>query len=287
MGVSGESVSEVAIRRLRRASWRRQHLTSRSIWILLALQIVLAGGALGAWVRSRELAPQPSTLPPMRYGPANTGPASLESAYPLAVAEAQRWNSDAELLSAEEEIDWPVTAQDPTAEDAPAGGWLVYVFVAPYDHFGLNTSAATLSVLIERNGVTIANRQTEAWEYAPKPLAVQPVNLKISSTAALTAAESAVGRAFREDCPAARHVTRIGLGAGADGAPLWTVTYTQDRDDGNNALTIPINAQTGAVGPIADRAPACGPTTASMEPQRRTQLAGAVAYQDSSPTSRS
>jgi len=248
------------------AAGARSGLSRRGVILvsaLLALQLALAGAAIGSWLRSRALAPAAPNLPPISFGSGVATPVSLESAFPLALAEAQRWNADSRLLSVEEEVDWPSQPPNAAALATPAGGWLTYVFVAPFHRFGLSDTAATLSVLIERNGGAIASTTAAGWERAPAPLAVSLVGNKIPSRNALAAAEAAAGLAFRRACPASRHTTRIALAPGADGAPLWTITYVQDNDNGNNALTIRINAQTGALAPIANRAPACSGTSTS------------------------
>jgi hypothetical protein len=229
----------------------------RLLQLLLVAQIALAGLGVWAWRSAGASGPEPLTEPPP--GPATDAqlPATVESAYPAALARAQAWRDDARLLHVSAELMWPREAQSSAVSQLPDGGWLLFVFVAPWDRFGGNEDAATLTLLVDRRSGSIYGETALGWEEAPALPAPLVATYPVSSTVAVVIAEAHGGATFRRACPDVRWDSRIGLDVTSDGKPIWTVTYRDDRVADKNSLTVRIDASTGAVIDLRDTSLAC------------------------------
>lgn len=194
----------------------------------LAVQLVvgLVGVAFWQWSRAQEPeTPEPS----VQTGLVGTLPAGIETAYPVALDRARRWRDDARLLSASQQVDWPLGDLAPgPVTDIPSGGWLTYVFISGWQHPLGTWEAVSLSVTVERSGGAVILGEPLTWTNEPTVPPPLLATYPVSSTAAVVAAEAAAGTAFRHGCPAVRHTTRLGLLNGASG-PEWVVTYLDDR----------------------------------------------------------
>ena len=99
----------------------------RWLGVLLAVQVLLAVTALAVWIWTPDAPP----LPPETRETARLvgGGATIESALPLAQAQADAWLPGATLLNASMQVDWPWTVPPGQTEAVPATGWLTYVFI--------------------------------------------------------------------------------------------------------------------------------------------------------------
>ena len=223
------------------------------------LLLGLVGVAVWFWLRILE----PDTpSPAVARGVVDALPAAIDSAYPTALDRARTWRSDARLLSASQQIDWPLGDPPPgPVTHLPAGGWLTYVFVSNWEHPLDAWDAVSLAITIERSGGTLILDEPLTW---PDPPASPPPLLDTyptTSTAAVLAAEHAGGTDFRRACPAVRHTTRVGLITDPTG-PAWLVTYRDDRSHPTgdpNDLEFRIDTQTSQILSSTDRSTPCDP----------------------------
>ena len=236
---------------------------SRLVQFALTVQLVvgLLGVAFWQWTRAQE----PETpAPEVETGLIASLPAGIETAYPAVLDRARRWRDDARLLSASQQIDWPLGDLPPgPVTDIPSGGWLTYVFVSDWRHPLGAWEAVSWSVTVERSGGAIVSGEPLTWTEEPAFTSPALATYPVSSTAAVVAAETAAGTAFRRACPAVRHTTRVGLLAGASG-PEWLVTYPDDRPGQAgepNDLEIRIDVRSAQVLSVVDRSLPCDEAT--------------------------
>lgn len=228
----------------------------RTVIALLAVQVVLALLALGVWIWT----PDAPALPPI---PRTTAPldgsgATLESALPLAQAQADAWLPNAVLLNASMQVDWPWTVPSEPPTEIPGTGWISYAFLAPWYPPGRPAGGASLSVVVERLSGAIVSQETDGWEQAPQ-LQPPPPTSPVDSSAATLVAEAASGTAFRRGCPQYRHLSRtIPVAAGRTKWPQnWVVIYEDSRQPSQHGLLIRIDATNGNVLEQSGDAPDC------------------------------
>jgi hypothetical protein len=228
----------------------------RTVIVLLVIQVALAVVALGVWIWT----PDAPALPPI---PRTTAPldgsgATLESALPLAQAQADAWLPDAVLLNASMQVDWPWTVPPEPPTEIPGTGWISYAFLAPWYPPGRPAGGASLSVVVERLSGAIVSQETDGWEQAPQ-LQPPPPASPVDSSAATLVAEAAGGTAFRRACPQYRHLSRtIPVAAGRTKWPQnWIVIYEDSRQPSQHGLLIRIDATTGTVLEQSGAAPDC------------------------------
>ena len=227
------------------------------LWALLALAVGLSLAGLLYW----RLVPDAPPPPPPPALPASGAPLTIETAAPIARAQAERWLPGAVELNASMQVDWPW--ERAPAAGLPGGGWISFVYVAPWSAFGRNVQAASLSFVLERQSGQIVRQETLGWETAPDLLATPnaaaatPVAAPrgLSSAAAALAAEAAGGTAFRTACPELRHVSRVIRAATAPGE--WVVVYEDARQPDQHGLLVRIDAATGEVIEVSGQAPPC------------------------------
>lgn len=220
---------------------------------LLAAQVTLAAAGLVVWA----LLPAAPAPPPILPAMVEAWPASLESASPIAAAEAAAWRPEARLLHASMQIDWPWEVPPPgeTARIA-ATGWVNYVFAAPWTGPGQPPGGATLSVLVERLAGAVVLQSSIAWATMPE-LPAMPAETAVTSLQAVMIAEAAGGAGFRHACPVYRHLTRVSLLAPPDEPPRWLVTYEDIRQRDRHGLTVTVDAGAGGLLSFSSQAPDC------------------------------
>ncbi|MBA2520279.1 MAG: hypothetical protein H0V24_11485, partial [Chloroflexia bacterium] len=215
----------------------------------------VTGLAIWAWLPA-------AAAPPIRPATVEAWPASLESASPIAAAEAAAWLPEARLLHASLQIDWPWQAP-PAGETEPLAttGWVNYVFAAPWTGPAAPPGGATLSVLVERLSSEVVFQSTIAWETMPA-LPPFPTETAVTSLQAVMAAEAAAGAEFRHACPIYRHLTRVSLLTPPIEPPRWLVAYEDTRQRDRHGLTVTIDAATGEPLALGGNAPDCEPADA-------------------------
>jgi len=234
-----------------------EHRVKRVLAALLAIAIALSLAGLLYW----RFVPDAPPEPPLPASAAPREPLTLESAEPIAQAQADRWLPGARLLSASMQVDWPW--QRAPVEGLPGGGWITFVYVAPWSAFGRNEQAASLGLVLERQSGQIVQQSTLGWETAPDLLAMpddpaatpvaEPGGL--SSAAAALVAEAAGGAAFRAECPEVRHVSRVIRSATAPDE--WVVVYEDARQPERHGFLARIDAATGELLEARQDAPSC------------------------------
>ena len=235
------------------------HMTARRLILgVLGVALALALAGLLAW-RLAPDAPPPPPLPAV----APTGePLTLESAERIARAQADRWLPGARVLNASMQIDWPW--QRTAIAGVPGGGWITFVYVAPWSAFGRNERAASLGLVLERQSGQIVRQSVLGWETPPLLLATPtaaatPVAAPrgLSSAAATVAAEAAGGTAFRMACPELRHVSRVIPAGDVDTPTEWVVIYEDSREPDRHGFLVRIDAGTGELLETRSEAPLC------------------------------
>lgn len=240
------------------SQWRRP---SAFVWFFLVVQLVLGAIGIGAWQVARANAPALPDGPPPEPDASFQLPATLESAYPFAQERARSWRDDATLLAVSEQIEWPGDAPIDGTMTVASGGWLTYVFIAPWRQRGQSTGAASFSVRIDRSGGAIFDERVTRWKFEPDARIPIPGSYRMDSTMVALTAEVTGGKAFRDACPRRRHVSRMALDVAASGATVWTVGYLDDRFPDQYALTVTIDAQSGQIGEVVDRSRPCDAAT--------------------------
>jgi hypothetical protein len=223
---------------------------------LLAVQALLAVIALWVWVWTPDAPPVPPI--PKATAPLVGSRATLESALPLAEAQASAWLPGAVLLEATMQVDWPWTVPDAPPSTLPGTGWLSYAFLAPWQPPGRPPGAASLGIVVERLSGAIVNQDADGWEEAPEFRPPSPPSA-IDATRATLLAEAAGGTAFRRACPAQRHLSRtFPIAAGRTQWPQhWVIVYEDTRVPDQHGLLLRIDASSGKVLDRESDAPDC------------------------------
>ena len=233
---------------------RHALLWHRGVMIsLLVLQLGLGAVGVGAWRMDH-----PPSVP--AFDAAETAraafPTSIESAWPLALSWARTWRENARVVSQTMQVDWPwEVAPTPSSAD---GGYVTFVFASD------EPEAATLSVIVERLSGTVVGAETQRWDdHLPQAVAV--TGPAVTSLDAQSIAEESGGRAFRQACPAQRHLSRIALVTNdpQSAGPYWLVGYEDVRQPSLNGLELRIDANTAGVLDVRDRSTACDEASAA------------------------
>jgi hypothetical protein len=230
----------------------------RVLLALLGVAVALLLAGVIAW-RVVPDAPSPPPLPPAGAAAESL---TLESAEPAARAQAERWLPGARLLNASMQIDWPW--QRTPLVGVPGGGWITFVYVAPWSAFGQADRAASLSLVLERQSGEVVRQATLGWETPPSLLATpEPAATPVaapgglSSAAAALVAEAAGGTAFRLACPELRYVSRV-IPVGDPGNPTaWVVVYEDARESDRHGFIVRFDAATGELLETGGEAPPC------------------------------
>ncbi len=215
---------------------------ARSVAILglsIAMIVLIGLGVRLALGSGADAAEGLSPLAPPE--PGRPRPATVESAWPMAAARASEWDADARVFSLASQYDWPSDAT--TVPSEPAGGWLVYVFVA-----GNGEATSTLTIMVERNSAfisreTVTELGVDAHGFGP----VEFEQAIVTSVQARDLAGRAGGDAFRDGCRSSRFTARQTFQPAADDAnAAWLVTYADSRVRNGPALHVAIDAVSGA-----------------------------------------
>ena len=253
----------------------RRSVSRRVASSLLVAQVLLAGIGVGAWRWAEASPPPASVLADDGSLPAGAMP-TLEGGLAIAEAQARAWQEDAEPLNATMQVDWPWERPPPgTASDLPAGGWLVYVFIAPWEPRTEDIEAASLTVLIDRLTGAVLPQEPVGWARAPAGDAPRPT-ARVTSVEAVLLAEAAGGTDFRRACPVHRHLTRASLVATGPWPPHWFVSYRDERTPARHGLAVRIDARTAEVLAVEADGEPCD-DAALVPGQAPTRLEGLVA----------
>ena len=233
----------------------------RTLLGLLGVAVTLALAGLLAW-RLVPDAPPPPPLPAVAPGEEAL---TLESAAPIARIHAERWLPGARLLTASMQIDWPW--QRAPVLGLPDGGWVTFVYAAPWSVFGQTDRAASLSLVLERQTGQVVRQSTLGWETPPLPpatplaaaSAATPVARTggLSSAAAAIVAEAAGGTAFRLACPDLRYVSRVIPSGDPPNPVAWVVVYEDARQPNRHGFLVRIDAATGELLETGGESPPC------------------------------
>lgn len=223
----------------------RSALKSVPTIVIVAAQLLLAAAGATFWLVTQVSGSGPSLPAAPPPGP-TISPATLESGLSLALARAQTWNSGAQLVTANGQVDWPEDVPATAPRELPGGGWLTYVFAVP-DPDHPQALLPTYTIKVERFSADIVDEQPLVPGIPMPPAAPLLGGYPISSTQASLLAEELGGTEYRRVCPLQRHLTRISLDTTDPAAHRWTITYRDDRFPDRHAMLVRIDANTGEV----------------------------------------
>lgn len=234
----------------------RHRRLPRWLGALLLVQLLLVVLALAVWIWTPDAPPLPAET--TNTAPLIDGGATIESALPLAQAQADAWLPGAVLLNASLQVDWPWTVPAGVTTGVPSTGWLTFAFIAPWDPPGRPPGAASLGITMERLSGAIVDRESTGWETAPQ-FRPPPPPAAVDSLAATLIADRAAGSDFRRACPQFRHLSRTIQVAGerTRWPRHWVILYEDSRAPANHGLLLRVDAETGEVFAQEDDAPAC------------------------------
>ncbi len=212
---------------------------------IFGLQLIFGIAGAAVWLAGRLA--DPAVLPELtQVADPGAGPATLESALPVAHSRARLWNERAELVAVSAQFDWPLEVPPDPPTAVPAGGWLTYVFSVPNPDRA-EGDLPTFTVRIERHRASVVDERVVEpgirQPASPPLLNTYPTN----SSQALLLAEQHGGTVFRRGCPPERSLSRISLDTTDPLKHRWTITYLDARSPDQNALLVRVDAQTGEV----------------------------------------
>ena len=222
--------------------------------LILAAQVMVILLAVGYWWASRAAAPQPLNEPWPTPDPAMTRPVTLESAYPIADGRAEEWEANAQLVNVSMQVDWPAEGDNGVPLRVAPGGWVTFVYVAPWKAWFNVDGTQTLTLLFERNSGAIVDERVVKSSVGESALALKDMTYLISSTDAILVAESAIGASYRAECPAYRSATKVSLDVRTAEEPSWFVSYQDARHTERNDVEVRVATVSGEL--MVDRKPA-------------------------------
>jgi hypothetical protein len=218
--------------------------------LLLASQLLLVGYD----VVSSE--PNTDIVTSLQDVPQLTGTIAIEQVLPQATDVALAWRSDAVLVRAMMQVDWPQDGSVTPVGELPPGGWVLLGFLSGQD---------LLTMRIERGGGLIVQQAVTPLgkEEAAAYLANQAdlTQAKQSSADAAIAFDIANGRAFRDACPERRGQSFIqSQRSPISGEWTWTVTYMNRRqNDPTEYMSGEMNWVTGTIANLQNEDAPCDP----------------------------
>jgi hypothetical protein len=231
---------------------RNSHPQWTRIATALILAIVIGQIAVAAYAIERddsELEPEVPIIPEV----AIAGPLDLEGAAALGLAIAREWRSDAVLVNAGMQVDWPDDMVNRVPTELPRGGWALLRYLSGNDILALRIDRGS-GVVVETELQTLTD--SDAALLASQAIDFQRAST--SSTTAILATEAAYGQRYRAACPERRRATWISvLADGNAGDPAWFVRYRDNGDPERTTLSVRINWATGDIFDGVNTNPTC------------------------------
>jgi hypothetical protein len=214
---------------------------------IILIQLGLLGyAATRASSQSLVQAPiRPTTQPPV--------PLDLEEIWPFASSVATNWRSDASLVRASMQMDWPGEAGSPPAGQLPIGGWIFMTFLSSDGLMTMRIDRGS-GVIVDTEVLDIDAKFRDAFSTTPIDFSAA----KTSSGTAASAAEVAYGSTFRSACPDLRHTSWIAVQVDpATGATSWHIEYESRGDQPQPSMTMDVDWQTADIRNVENATEPC------------------------------
>ena len=178
-----------------------------------------------------------------------SGEIGIEQVLPNANQTALAWNSDAVLVQASMQIDWPTDWSVVTQGTLPPGGWVLLGYVS---------GNALLTMRIERGGGNIVQAvETPITDEVATDYLANPIDLSAANQPAVDAAKAfdiAQGSTFRQQCPAMRGQSYLHPAiSAATGQWVWSFLYINRRaNDPTQYMSGEMDWATGTIDQVVD-----------------------------------
>jgi hypothetical protein len=217
---------------------------------LLGAQLALIGFDIAS---SRKLDEQVAVAAQPEPMAGNIG---IEEVLPNATTTAQIWKSDATLVEASIQIDWPDDWATSASGQLPPGGWVLLGYIS---------GTELLTMRIERGGGIIVQMQVTqisedvAADYRSNVFDIAAA--KQTSADAAMAFDIAHGAAFRQACAFRRGQSYLHPEiSSSSGQWVWAISYLNRREnDPAQYMTGEIDWATGSIDQVVDTNLPCDP----------------------------
>ena len=226
-------------------------MNNRSVWALCSAIIVLQAALLGYGLT--RASPTDHLQTPISPPSDLAMPLEIETVLPFAQSVAKTWRSEAKLVRANLQIDWP---HEPTAarkSDLPAGGWIMLAFVGGDKMLTMRLDRGS-GIIVEGRISTLDAKTQSSYGASPLDLA----SASTTSGTAMQAVEAAYGNSFRTACPDQRFTSWIFSAVDpATGARSWHAEYEQRSDSPQPSMSVDIAWATGDLSNVKNATQPC------------------------------
>ena len=215
---------------------------------ILAGQVALTGIAF-----TRADAPDQLTTP-IHPSTEPDRPVDFEGVWLFASKVAADWRSDAKLVRATMQIDWPLEPQPEQFAELPQGGWILLAFLS---------KGELLTMRLDRGSGTIVETRllalVEASRDAYAAAAIDFEQASTTSGTAARAADAAYGSEYRAACPEMRFVSWLTVAREpVTGQPVWRITYETRAEEPQPSMMLDVDWQTGDILNVTNATADCG-----------------------------
>jgi hypothetical protein len=231
-------------------SSRRVH--AARIALALVLLVIVAQIGIAAYAIATDTSEAEPDVPIV---PATgiTSPLDLEAAAVLGLDIARDWRSDAILVNAGMQVDWPDDSIEQLPAELPRGGWAILRYLSGGDMLTLRVDRGS-GVVVETELLRLA--EEDAAHLAAH--AIDFVRASTNSATAVLAAEAAYGQRYRAACPERRRESWVGVITDESGGrPAWFVRYQDNGQRETTTLSVRIDWASGDVYDVVDLDPNC------------------------------
>jgi len=208
----------------------------RRVGLLVCAAIVVIQLGLLGYAVSRASTPT-RLASPIRPTTEPQFPLDLEGIWPFASNVATGWKSDAALVRANMQLDWPGEAGNPPAGQLPIGGWIFMTFLSSDGLLTMRIDRGS-GVIVDTEILDIDSRFRDAFPATPIDFSLA----KTSSGTAASAAEVAHGTEFRSACPDQRHTSWLAVQTDSStGATAWHIEYESRGEQPQPSMTLDVD----------------------------------------------
>ena len=221
-------------------SSRRARGTRIAIAFVLAVIVAQLGIAAYA-IATDDSATEPDA--PIVPAAEISEPLDLEAAAALGQDIARDWRSDAVLVNAGMQVDWPDEMVGSLPTELPRGGWAILRYLSGSHLLTLRVDRGS-GVVVETEVVQLTG--PDAARLAAR--AIDFARASTNSTTAILATEAAYGQRYRAACPERRRATWISvLTDESTGEPVWFVRYRDNDVPDQTTLSVRIDWASGNI----------------------------------------
>jgi hypothetical protein len=230
---------------VRHPHWSR--IAAALILVIIVGQIGVAAFVIAS--EDDESEPDAPVIPSVEI----SSPLDLEAAASLGIEVARKWRSNAVLINAGMQVDWPADMVDSVPTELPRGGWALLRYLSGDDILTLRIDRGS-GVVVETELLTLSGSDAAT-------LASQAIDFQLASTnstTAILATEAAYGRQYRAACPERRRSTWVSVVTDTDsGQPAWFVRYRDNGDPDRTSLSVRIDWAAGDIFDAVNSNPTC------------------------------